>query len=50
MLILADRRHLARALPALGMGPDDAPALARHLFRYAVGGLEAIARDARKER
>jgi AcrR family transcriptional regulator len=49
MLILADRRHLARALPGLGMAPDDAPALARHLFRYALAGLEAVAREARKD-
>jgi TetR/AcrR family transcriptional regulator, regulator of cefoperazone and chloramphenicol sensitivity len=49
MLILADRRHLGRALPALGLKPDDAPSLARHLFRYALAGLEAVARDARKE-
>lgn len=49
MLILADRRHLARALPALGLKPDDGPSLARHLFRYALAGLEAVARDARKE-
>jgi len=49
MLILADRGHLARALPAMGLKPDDAPAIARHMFRYALAGLEAVARDARKE-
>jgi TetR/AcrR family transcriptional regulator, regulator of cefoperazone and chloramphenicol sensitivity len=49
MLILADRRHLSRALPALELDPDDAAALARHMFRYALAGLEAVARDARKE-
>ncbi|HLX16473.1 MAG TPA: CerR family C-terminal domain-containing protein [Bradyrhizobium sp.] len=49
MLIVADRRHVARALPALGLDPDDAPALARHMFRYALAGLEAVAREARKE-
>jgi TetR/AcrR family transcriptional regulator, regulator of cefoperazone and chloramphenicol sensitivity len=49
MLIVADRRHLGRALPALGLDPADAPALARHMFRYAVAGLEAVAREARKE-
>jgi TetR/AcrR family transcriptional regulator, regulator of cefoperazone and chloramphenicol sensitivity len=48
MLILADRRHLARALPALGLDPDDAPALARHMYRYALAGLEAVGREARK--
>ena len=49
MLILADRDHLARALPAMGLKPDDAPAIARHMFRYALAGMEAVARDARKE-
>ena len=49
MLILADRNHLARALPAMGLKPDDAPAIARHMFRYALAGMEAVARDARKE-
>jgi len=49
MLILADRGHLARVLPAMGLKPDDAPALARHMFRYALAGLETVARDARKE-
>jgi AcrR family transcriptional regulator len=49
MLILADRRHLARALPALELDPDDAPRLARNMFRYALAGLEAVAREARKE-
>ena len=46
MLILADRDHLARALPAMGLKPDDAPAIARHMFRYALAGMEAVARDA----
>jgi AcrR family transcriptional regulator len=49
MLILADRPHLTRALPAFGLKPNDAPALARHLFQYALAGLEAVAREARKQ-
>jgi hypothetical protein len=49
MLILADRRHLTRALPAFGLKPNDAPALARHMLQYALAGLEAVAREARKE-
>jgi AcrR family transcriptional regulator len=48
MLVLSDRRMLKRALPSLGLTADDAPALAQHLARYAVGGLEAVARAARK--
>jgi len=35
--------------PAFGLKPNDAPALARHMFQYALAGLEAVARAARKE-
>jgi hypothetical protein len=38
-----------RALPSLGLGPDDAPALAQHMAQYALAGLEAIGRQARRE-
>jgi AcrR family transcriptional regulator len=48
MLILADRRRMKRALPNLGLGPDDVPAMADHLVQFAVAGLEAIGREARK--
>lgn len=48
MLVLGDRRMLKRALPSLGLSAEDAPALAQHLSRYAVAGLEAVARAARK--
>jgi len=49
MLIVADRRHLTRALPAFALKPDEAPALVRHMLQYALAGLEAVAREARKE-
>jgi AcrR family transcriptional regulator len=49
LLVLADRRILKRALPSLGLGPDDAPALAQHTVQYALAGLEAIGRQARRE-
>jgi len=49
MMILADRRMMKRALPALGLDAADAPALARHLALYAVAGLEAAGRDARNK-
>ena len=47
MLILGDRRRMQRALPSLGLGPADAPAMARHLVQFAIAGLEAIGRDAK---
>jgi TetR/AcrR family transcriptional regulator, regulator of cefoperazone and chloramphenicol sensitivity len=48
MLIVADRRRMRRELPGLGLGAEDAPAWARHLVQYALAGLDATAREARK--
>jgi AcrR family transcriptional regulator len=48
MLVLADRRMLKRALPSLGLGAADAPALAQHITQYALAGLEATGREAQK--
>jgi hypothetical protein len=48
MLILSDSRRIKRALPSLGLGADDAADMARHLVQFAIGGLEAIGRDARR--
>jgi TetR/AcrR family transcriptional regulator, regulator of cefoperazone and chloramphenicol sensitivity len=50
MLILADRHRMKRALPSLGLDARDAPAMANHLAKFAIGGLEAVARGARKKR
>jgi AcrR family transcriptional regulator len=46
-LFLIDRRLLRRLFPSLGLAPQDAPGLARHLLQFALAGLAAIARDAR---
>jgi TetR/AcrR family transcriptional regulator, regulator of cefoperazone and chloramphenicol sensitivity len=48
ILIVGDRRMIKRALPNFGLGSEDAPALARHMVDYALAGLEATARKARK--
>jgi AcrR family transcriptional regulator len=48
ILILGDRRIMKRALPSLGLDAEDAPALARHMVDYALAGLEAAGRNARK--
>jgi AcrR family transcriptional regulator len=48
ILIVGDRRMMKRALPNLGLGADDAPALARHMVDYALAGLEAIAQAVRR--
>jgi len=49
MLLLFDRRTLKRAFPTLGVTPEDAPALVRHLVQFALAGLSAVARDAREK-
>lgn len=46
-LLIGPRQTMARAFPGLRFTPDDAPALSRHLLRYALGGLAAVARDAK---
>lgn len=48
ILIVGDRRMIKRALPSFGLGYEDAPALALHMVNYALAGLEATARKARK--
>jgi TetR/AcrR family transcriptional regulator, regulator of cefoperazone and chloramphenicol sensitivity len=48
MLILGDRRKMARVLPNLGLEPDDAPAMAHHLVQFAIAGLQALGREAKK--
>ncbi len=49
MLLIADRKTLRRALPTLDLRREDAAALARHLLHYALAGLAAVAREARRE-
>jgi hypothetical protein len=48
MLVLSDRRRMKKALPSLGLDPEDAPDLARHMVRFALAGLEAVRHEARK--
>jgi AcrR family transcriptional regulator len=48
ILIIGDRRMMKRAFPSFGLEAEDAPALARHMADYALAGLEATAREARK--
>jgi len=49
MLLVADRKILRRALPTLDLKRESAAALARHLLQYALAGLAAVAREARRE-
>jgi TetR/AcrR family transcriptional regulator, regulator of cefoperazone and chloramphenicol sensitivity len=47
MLLVADRRALKLAFPQLGLGAEDADAIAAHMVRYAVAGLTAVGREIR---
>lgn len=47
-LLLFDRRTFGRMFPNLSLTPRDAPALARHMLQFALAGLAAISRDARR--
>jgi TetR/AcrR family transcriptional regulator, regulator of cefoperazone and chloramphenicol sensitivity len=49
MLLITDRLMLKRVFPSLSIGPQDAPALVRHLVAFALAGLAAIAEEARSE-
>jgi TetR/AcrR family transcriptional regulator, regulator of cefoperazone and chloramphenicol sensitivity len=48
LLLIFDREMLKSAFPTLGLGAEDRPAIARHLVQYAMAGLAAVAREARK--
>ena len=45
-LLLADRAMLKGALPALGIGQQDAAVLAADMVRFALAGLAAVAAEA----
>jgi AcrR family transcriptional regulator len=49
MLLIGDRRFFKRAFPKFGFGAEDAPAVTQHMVEFALAGLEAIARSARKK-
>ncbi len=49
VLLLADRATLRRVFPGFGFGPEDAPAVARHVLQYALAGLSAVATQAAKD-
>jgi AcrR family transcriptional regulator len=49
LVLIADRRVFKRAFPEFGLAPSDAGTLTEHMMRYALAGLEAIARAAKHE-
>jgi len=47
-LLLFDRELLKILFPNLGLGPEDAETLAKHLIHYAMAGLTTIAAEIKK--
>ena len=50
MLSIADRAILHRAFPALALEEDGAEALAGHFYAWAMAGLAAVRRSAKRKR
>jgi TetR/AcrR family transcriptional regulator, regulator of cefoperazone and chloramphenicol sensitivity len=49
LLLIGDRRFFKRAFPRSGFGPDDAATLTHHMVEFALAGIAAIARSAKKQ-
>jgi TetR/AcrR family transcriptional regulator, regulator of cefoperazone and chloramphenicol sensitivity len=47
LLLIANRRRLERAFPALNLRPDSADDIADYMTRFTLAGLAAIAREAK---
>jgi AcrR family transcriptional regulator len=50
VILLITPQRIERAFPVLSFGPESMDELTRHMVEFALGGLEAIARDARATR
>jgi AcrR family transcriptional regulator len=50
VLLLINPRRVEKAFPALSFGPESTDDTTRHMVQFALGGLAAIARDARLTR
>jgi hypothetical protein len=48
VLMLINPRRLERTFPVLSLGPESVQDTTRHMVQFALGGLAAIARDARR--
>jgi AcrR family transcriptional regulator len=48
VILLISPQRIERAFPVLSFGPAGMEELARHMVEFALGGLEAIAREARR--
>ncbi|MBS0419272.1 MAG: CerR family C-terminal domain-containing protein [Proteobacteria bacterium] len=50
VMLLITPQRIERAFPVLSFGPESMDELTRHMVEFALGGLEAIARNARASR
>jgi len=48
LLLVANRRRLQRAFPALSLRPDSAEDIANHMTQFALAGLATIAHQAKR--
>jgi TetR/AcrR family transcriptional regulator, regulator of cefoperazone and chloramphenicol sensitivity len=48
MLLVADRRIFKRMFPRFEIAPGDAEAIVRHLVRFAVAGVSAVATESKR--
>jgi hypothetical protein len=48
LVLIANRRRLERAFPALNLRPGSVEDLADHMTRFALAGLAAIAHEAKQ--
>jgi hypothetical protein len=46
--MLISPQRVERVFPVLSFGPESAADTTRHMVQFALGGLAAIARDARR--
>jgi len=50
VMLLISPQRIERVFPVLSFGPEGMTELTRHMVEFALGGLEAIAREARATR
>jgi hypothetical protein len=47
VLLLIGPQRIERAFPVLSFGPESLDQLTRHMVEFALGGIAAVAREAR---
>ena len=47
VLLLVGTQRIERAFPVMSLGPESMEELTRHMVEFALGGIAAVAREAR---